>query len=344
MKQPPKKWLWRLAKLAIVALVLGAVWHTFQHDRSRLSDYHWHVRVGWLGLSAGLYILGILPAAWFWHYVLNALGQEAGLAEAIRAYYIGHLGKYVPGKALVVVLRAGLVRSHRVSASLAAVSVFFETFTMMAVGGFISAAILASWFREHQVLFWGSLGAMVCSGLPTFPPVFKWAVRITGVGGSDATTLEKIDKLGAGALLVGWGAMTVGWVLLALSYWAVLMGMGVEGTRPLADLPRYTAGVCLAVVAGFLSFIPGGFFAREAVLKEMMEPYFRLVAAPLDPSAAATISAVLLRLVWLVSELAVSVILYLAGRRALGSQSVTVGEDLRPLDSASAHPSPAPRP
>ena len=41
---------------------------------------------------------------------LRVLGQSVSLPLALRAYYIGQLGKYVPGKALVVILRAGLVR------------------------------------------------------------------------------------------------------------------------------------------------------------------------------------------------------------------------------------------
>ena len=63
-----------------------------------------------------------------------------------------------------------------------------------------------------------------------------------------------------------------------------------------------TASVCLAVVAGFLSLIPGGLGVRELVLDELMaEPFGRTVAL---------VSAVLLRLVWLMTELAISGILY----------------------------------
>ncbi len=49
---------------------------------------------------------------------------------------------------MVVILRAGLIRGPGVDASLAVVSVFFETLTMMSVGALLAAAIVAGWFRD----------------------------------------------------------------------------------------------------------------------------------------------------------------------------------------------------
>jgi len=66
-------------------------------------------------------------------------------ADSARPYgptTSGTWEKYVPGKALVVILRAGLIRSRRVNAVVAAISVFYETLTMMAVGSFLAGAIL----------------------------------------------------------------------------------------------------------------------------------------------------------------------------------------------------------
>ncbi len=61
-----------------------------------------------------------------------------------------------------------------------------------------------------------------------------------------------------------------------------------------------------AVVAGFLSFIPAGAVVREAVLLELLAPQLG--------EANALVAAVLLRVVWLVSELVVSGILYMSPR------------------------------
>ena len=126
--------------------------------------------------------MGTLCCGIFWHRTLRALGQPVSLAQALRAYYIGHLGKYVPGKAMVVILRAGLIRGQGVDTSLAAVSVFFETLTMMSTGALMAAAIVAVWLHGQTLLFWAAVAMMVAAGVPTLPPVFRRLVRLVGVG------------------------------------------------------------------------------------------------------------------------------------------------------------------
>ena len=73
------------------------------------------------------------------------------------------------------------------------------------------------------------------------------------------------------------------------------------------QLPLYTASVSLAVVAGFLSGIPGGAVVREGILWVLLARQFT--------QPVALVAAVFLRLVWLLSELIFSGILYVAGRR-----------------------------
>ena len=290
------------AKVLVVAVVFWFVRDTIITAVGKLGEYPLRLRPWWLVASGGLYLLGVLPAGLFWHRVLRVLGQEAGIVETLRAYYIGHLGKYVPGKAMVVILRAGLIRSHRVDAGVAAVSVFFETLLMMSVGALISAAILAVWFRQHAFLCAVALGLMVVAGLPVVPPIFRRLVRLACVGRSDTAVADQLAKLGWRCLLEGVAAMTLSWALLALSLWAVLRAMDAADVCLVGQFPLYVASVSLAMVAGFLSLIPGGAVVRELVLAELIVPQFGDVVAVL--------SAVLLRLAWLVAELMISGILY----------------------------------
>lgn len=308
-----KKWLVRVAKLLIVAAIVWWVHRSLYDGWLELSQRNqgqWDWQPGWLALAGGTYLLGLLPFALFWFCTLRTLGQEARLGETLRAYYIGHLGKYVPGKAMVVVIRAGLIRSHRVSTAAAALSVFFETLTMMAVGAFAAAAYLALFFREEPMWSYAAAGLMAVSLVPTIPPVFKRLARLARVGKSDPQMAEKLDRLGYTTLLVGWALSLVGWALLGVSYWATLRAMGIEGLDPVADLPRYVAGVALAVVAGFLLLIlPGGMGVREAFLAKLMIPYLEQLGHA-QANATAWASAFLLRLVWTAAELVVSAVLW----------------------------------
>src|SRR5262249_47987657 len=135
-----------LAKLAILALVLWGGSRTISSALDDLKQRNWdfaQLQPGWLALSGFLYLVSQLPSGLFWHTVVSSLGQRVTLGRALRAYYIGHLGKYVPGKAMVVVLRAALVSQPHVKTSRAVVAVFYETFTTMAVGAVLAAVIAA---------------------------------------------------------------------------------------------------------------------------------------------------------------------------------------------------------
>ena len=253
----------------------------------------------------------------------------------MRAYYIGHLGKYVPGKAMVVVLRTGLICGRGVDTGIAAASVFLETLTMMAVGMFVAVAILAFRYARHGVLFWTAaagakataaqimlawlaahplvlwvilLGLMAAAALPTLPPVFSRLARLAGVGRSNPAVAAKLAQFRYGTLLWGWVAMTVGWVLMGAGLWAALKALGVQNADLTGQLHLDTAAVALATVLGFFSFVPGGAVVREAVLAELL--------APQVGDLVAVASVVVLRLVGVVAELLISGILYMGGGRA----------------------------
>ncbi|REJ70514.1 MAG: UPF0104 family protein [Planctomycetota bacterium] len=320
-----KHWLKLLFNLVVLALLFYFVRDSIRSAIEQLraqeeSGFRWRLQWTWVVVSGGLYLLGSLPMGWFWYRILRALGQHPRPAEALRAFYIGHLGKYVPGKALVIILRAGLLKSERVSAAVAAASVFLETLTMMAVGAFLSAGILAlrphEDMRQHGWLLPLALGLMVAAGLPTVPPIFRRLVLRLGVPKGDPGIVDKINNVTWRLVGTGWLAMIVGWLLLGLSLWATLQALGVEGVQPIAHLHYYTAAVALAMVAGFLSLIPGGVLVREVILMSIMGIYLAKVLKVAEADAIAVVSAVLLRLIWLVSELIASGILYVGVRGA----------------------------
>ncbi len=301
-----KKWAFLALKLLVVLVVLWALRRTLLDGFEQLRGRQWSFDPFWLVASGLFYVLGLLPAGLFWRHILRRMGQDARLGETLRAYYIGHLGKYVPGKAMVVILRTGLIRSHRVSTPLAAVSVFFETLTMMAVGAFVAALILAVAFQDQLLLCALAFGLAVASALPTLPPVFRQILRLTRVGKRHPEIADQIEQFDLTTLLRGWIAMFVAWILLGVSFWAVLQSMGIPGPSLLRSLPGYVASVSLATVAGFLSLIPGGAFVREAILTG--------ITGPSLGEGVALVAAVVLRLVWLVSEMVISGMLYWFGR------------------------------
>jgi uncharacterized membrane protein YbhN (UPF0104 family) len=300
------RWVLLAIKTVVVALVVAGVWRTAQKALGQLGEQSWNFAPGWLLLSGLLYLIGQAPSAVFWWKILIRLGQRPPLGRAVRAHFIGHLGKYVPGKALVLVLRAGLVKTAHVSGSVAAIAVFVETLSTMAVGSLLAAPVLVWLAFKTPGQWWLAVVAglfVIALGLPTFPPVFRELVRRLFAARLPEETLKQLHQLDWRTLWSGWPILAVGWVIQGWSLWATLEAISVPGTRPLVQLPFYVACVATSVVAGFISMIPGGFGVRDSMLVLV------LAAVGLTP-AQALLTAVIQRLISLLSEVLASVILY----------------------------------
>jgi uncharacterized membrane protein YbhN (UPF0104 family) len=314
-----------MIRLVVVVLVGLGVSGTVRAALDQLSQHDWHVRPAWLVVSGLLYVMGLVPMAWFWHIALASLGQPAPWHAVLRAYFLGHLGKYVPGKALAVVLRVAGVAPWVKSVRIALVSSLLETLTMMSVGAFLAAALSTVVLQLDSGLVALAVIVAIAVGLPTLPPIARRLARIgiarlepgnepgdlpSAAADGDATLRQINFQL----LAKGWIAACVCWLFLGVSLWSTLRAIGVEDIELAGHLPLLVAAVALAVVAGFASMLPGGLVVRDALLMQLLVPQCG--------TANALVAAVLVRLVWLVSELAACVILYVVagiGERGAGS-------------------------
>ncbi len=303
-----RSWLLLLLKLAIFALVAWFVRGTLVAAWQQLGEHPLHLEPLWLLLGGAVYLLGLVPAGAYWYYVLRVMGQRPGWWNTLRAYYVGHLGKYVPGKALVVIIRAGMIGGTEVHLGIAAGSVFVETLTMMATGAFIAALTVAIALREEVMLFWGAIGLMLLALLPTLPPVFRPIAKAL-LSRKDPAVAAKIRNLRYRTLVFGWLCMAVVWAVVGISLWCVLQSLGIEQGNLWDTLPKLTAAVALATVAGFLSLIPGGLGVRDLILIHLLSHSVLFALSEIESTAAAA----LLRIVWLLAELLISAMLYGAG-------------------------------
>ncbi len=162
-----RKYVIAAAKWALVVAVLWGMHRTIRSALADLEQHQWSaasLSPGWLIVSAVAYLAGVFPQALFWHRLLSLFGQPAPLARTIRAWYVGSLGKYVPGKATVIVLRTALVRSNGVGIAVSTATIFYETLTTMAVGALVAGAILLVMRHDHWQWTVLSAGLMVVAG------------------------------------------------------------------------------------------------------------------------------------------------------------------------------------
>jgi uncharacterized membrane protein YbhN (UPF0104 family) len=263
------------------------------------------VRWEWLAVACLTYGIGTLPGGLYWHHVLVSLGQCPLLGQSLRAFFFSQLGKYVPGKAMVVVMRTMMVSGPAVRTSIAVTSVFIETLTWMAVGATIGSVMVMVLNPQHRWLVIVGVAVALCAVVAMSPPILGWILRrIAAIAGTQRGS-SAIGELRASTIARGWLSMTIGWALVAASLWAVLKA--VPGVEPTAE--HYWVSlecVTLSIVIGFASLIPGGLGVRELVIVPLLSQDFGA------PKALAC--AVLIRLIWLIAELGIVGIMQAYGR------------------------------
>jgi len=350
MKNAWQRWGWPLLKVLLALAILLAVGHRFYDDLSHLDTAHFELRPAWLFVSSALYALGLWLSAWYWYHLLHVFGDRPRLSTAGRAYFLGHLGKYVPGKAWALLLRGSFVRGPQVRFGVAIITSFYEVLTTMAAGSLFAAVVFAFDPPNVPGLDWhplltGLLLLAVC-GVPLMPAVFNFIVRRM------AARFEKVDsyqlpRLRLGTLIVGLLATGLGWSLLGLGVWALLQAV-VPGPPELnwANWLRCSGSIGLAYVAGFLIlFLPGGLGAREYFLVPL------LGFAGGRPVIAAAV--LLLRVVWTATEVAIALVMILIRhgrdtetRRHGDTEEQRQSEGAVPTSDQPGHPfsvSPCPR-
>src|ERR1700722_9076263 len=95
-----QRWRWPIVKGLLALVVLAAIAHKFYDDLRHPDLATLELRGGWLALSGGLYLVALLPSAWYWYHLMHIFGDRPRPLVALRAYFMGQMGKYVPGKAL----------------------------------------------------------------------------------------------------------------------------------------------------------------------------------------------------------------------------------------------------
>lgn len=300
------RWLIKLLKLAIVLAILWGLWGTFVNAYADLKKHDWAIHYPWLGAAGALYVVGLVPCGFYWWLVLRRLGNPVHFWPALRAYAIGHVGKYAPGKGMVIVIRTALLQGHYDDIPAAVVAVFFETLTLTGAACALAALTLNLAFGMAGPPVWAIWALALAFAASAAPPLVAFLLRHVPIKATRETARDlaaRIARIPLTLSTVGWASACAAWLALGLSLWCVVRGLTSASECPLTEFPFYLCATTTAFVAGFLSLLPGGAVAREAVLIALLRTRY--------DDGTAVVAAILLRLVWLVAEAGQSAILYL---------------------------------
>ncbi len=220
-------------------------------------------------LSGILYAAALACFAGYWRQAALHMGARTGILESQRAYFASQLGKYIPGKAWVVLIRCGLTDRRTSATAVIIASTFYETLAMMAAGAFLALILfLVSNVRSTPILM-AAAGLAAALSLAVLPPVFRRLVSWT----SRPFQKERTPLVAAvtyGIWLKGYCYFLPGWALAGASLITVANSVEVSlNSAPLILLA--TGATALSMVGGFaILVVPAGLGVREWIVMQTL--------------------------------------------------------------------------
>jgi len=228
-------------------------------------------------------VAGLLSSAQSWRAVMSGLGSPLPVTRANRIYFLGQLGKYVPGSIWPVIAQAELSTEYGVPRRRAAVATLTQMMVSVVVGGVVGILGLLGGSPDAARTYWW-LGIVVVAGVVVLTPaVLNRVVALVG-----RLVKRPTEPMSARGLLHSALWSVVMWCAFGVQLW--LLARTVTTDSP-ALLLASVGGFALAWVVGFvIVLLPAGAGAREAALVLVLSPY---MAAP-DALALALASRVLM--------------------------------------------------
>src|SRR5437870_3941941 len=104
-----RKGLIALARWVCAGILLYAAGRQIFAELKKLQDTELNIDLPLVLVGAALYAVAMACFAAYWRQAALGMGGCPGRLEAQRAYFASQLGKYIPGKAWVILIRCALI-------------------------------------------------------------------------------------------------------------------------------------------------------------------------------------------------------------------------------------------
>jgi uncharacterized membrane protein YbhN (UPF0104 family) len=286
--------------VGVLVVVLAGQWRQARPLLGRLS-------VPVVVASWALVLAGIYATFRSWRAALADLGGSLPHTGAMRVFYLGQLGKYLPGTVWPAVTQMRLGRDYRVPPRASGAA--FVVFMLMLIGTglLVGVPVIPLLGRDAVDEYrWLAL-VLPLFALALTPPVLNRAIAM-------ALRLARRPPMPAplsrGGILRVAGWAVVSWLCYGVHVYLLARQLGAEGGALL--WLQCTGAFAAAFVSGpLLLVVPAGAGVREAALLLLLGS---TVTAPV-----AAVIAVVSRLLFVVGDVAWSGAAVVAARRAVSA-------------------------
>ena len=255
-----------VSALVVAVVSLHTRWTELRQAAGQLSP-------ATLGAAFTLVLGSLVVSLLTWRSTLVALGSPVGLRPAGRIFFLGQLGKYLPGSVWPVLAQMelgaaeGLARTQVGTASLLSLALGLPG--ALLIGLLAAPALLSTGGSAYALLFIALPVVALLLWPPVLNPLLGWALRLARRPPPQRLAGQAVARV----------ALLSSAANLLLGAQAAVLADGL-GARGASVLPLAVGGFTLATVAGLLALpVPAGAGVREAVLVATLTPILPLAQA-----------------------------------------------------------------
>ena len=301
--------------LAMVALGVYAVVDQWTDFKSGLD------RLGVVAAIEALacVLVGLVFTMEVWRSLLTAAGSKVPLRGALRIYFIGQLGKYIPGSVWPVLAQMELGRTYKVPRERSATSAMLAMMIGL-TSGLLATLVGLPFLSGGSVhrYWWAFLFIPVllaCLHPRVLNPVIGYGLKLMH---RPAPEVPLTGRMIGTAMAINLGS----WLFNGLQIWVLTARLGVHGGHALlAAVGAYA----FAWSVGFLIVLaPAGAGVREVILIVELTP---LLGGGTHGTAAATAIALVSRGVTILGDLTGAGVAALLGRSTVAAALAESGAE-----------------
>lgn len=265
-----KSWYSRVLLIIVLVAVIWVVWKNI----SEISNYSFELKYGYFIASFIVIVINYLFCFLIWHWLTASFGLHVPIIKAARGWFLSYLGKYVPGKIVLLLVRMDAYDGYS-SKKVAIATIVEYIIALVAACLVVLISILFSPEIVPDYVRWIAVLGTVLLLAVLYPALLKktvnWVLKLIKKAPlHEVPTFRKILLLVGtymiATLVSGFAFYLILNSLSPVSFKYYIIITGVYGIAGLAGLAAFFAPSGIGVREGVIFLILPAFIPRPTVI------------------------------------------------------------------------------
>lgn len=268
MQPATKKRLILIAKIVLMVVVIGFIAKKFGESWNEVSNQQLHIDWRFAFMTIACFAGSMLTNTLVWRWLAYRMGDRNRTLPLLGAYLFSQMGKYAPGKIMLLLMRIERAERVGMNKKTVVVSTLIENAMYMVSGGVTALLTLALFLINRPVFLVAVLVPLAILVVMFHPSVFYKLVNKMLVKWNQPP-VQKEEQLRKRDLALSVLMFTPVWIFGGIGLWSAARTVTMIPIESITNLPGAFA---LSVTGGMASFLPGGLGIAEAIKSLFLDP------------------------------------------------------------------------